>query len=98
MERFIEKPDVATALRFFQEGTYAWNSGMFIWKVSRILEEIARLMPDLDATLRSLDVARESGTYNDTIQDLWPQLYKQTIDYGIMEKATQVVVIPVDLG
>lgn len=98
MERFTEKPDIATALRFLQEGTYAWNSGMFIWKTARILEEIARLMPDLDSTLHTLAVAWDTDTYTATLQKLWPKLYKQTIDYGIMEKAEQVAVIPVDLG
>ena len=97
-ECFTEKPDVATALHFLQEGTYAWNSGMFIWKTTRILEEIARLMPDLDTTLHTLAIDLDTEAYEATLQELWPQLYKQTIDYGIMEKAEQVAVIPVDLG
>ncbi len=98
VERFAEKPDIATAQQFLQAGTYSWNSGMFIWRAERILEEIALWMPDLCATLTTLESSMDAGTYDETLQQQWPALRKETIDYGIMEKAEQVAVIPVDLG
>jgi mannose-1-phosphate guanylyltransferase len=98
VERFTEKPDAETAERFVESGGYAWNSGMFIWRASRILEEIDRWMPELDGTLETLSRALTAGGYGDALEETWPQVPKETIDYGIMERAERVAVIPVDLG
>lgn len=98
VERFTEKPDAETAGQFLQAGTYAWNSGMFIWRTDRILEEIQALMPELHTTLVELGTALDENNYDVTLTQLWPALHKETIDYGIMEKAEKVAVIPVDLG
>ena len=96
-ERFTEKPDAATAKAFLEEGVYAWNSGMFIWQVNTILDEIRRSMPALNTVLNNLAQALNTDVYNETLCRLWPTLHKETIDYGIMEKAKKVTVIPVDL-
>jgi mannose-1-phosphate guanylyltransferase len=98
VERFIEKPDAATAAAMLKTGGYSWNSGMFIWRVDRILEEFKRQMPEFYAQL--MEVAATIGTsdYEKTIAKVWPAVVKETIDYGIMEKATGVAVIPVDIG
>ena len=98
VERFTEKPDAETALRFLGAGTYAWNSGMFIWQVERILAEIRQWIPGLHETLIALDAVLGTPAYGKTLADLWPTLHKETIDYGIMEKAERVAVIPVALG
>lgn len=98
VERFTEKPDAATAEAFVQEGVYAWNSGMFIWRADRILEEMRLWMPDLSTTLETLAEVWGTPAYAETLARLWPALHKETIDYGIMEKAAQVAVIPVDLA
>ena len=98
VQRFTEKPDAETARRFLEEGTYAWNSGMFVWRASRILEEMAALMPDLQGTLHRLQVALSDGDYDETLARLWPQVEKETIDYGVMERAERVAVIPVEMG
>ncbi len=98
VERFTEKPDAETALRFLNAGTYAWNRGMFIWQVERILAEIRQWLPELHETLIALEAVLETPAYGKTLADLWPALRKETIDYGIMEKAERVAVIPVDLG
>lgn len=97
VERFTEKPDAATAEAFLREGVYAWNSGMFIWQVSTILDEMRRSMPALTAVLDDLDAALGTEMYDEALYRLWPALHKETIDYGIMEKADKVAVIPVDL-
>ncbi|HQE93827.1 MAG TPA: mannose-1-phosphate guanylyltransferase [Anaerolineae bacterium] len=97
VKRFTEKPDAPTATAFYKEGVYSWNSGMFIWRVARILEEIRRWMPDLSATLDELESVWGTPAYAETLGRLWPALRQETIDYGIMEKADNVVVIPVDL-
>jgi mannose-1-phosphate guanylyltransferase len=97
VERFAEKPDAPTAEAFVQEGVYAWNSGMFIWRADRIIEEMQRWMPDLSATLTTLAEVWGTPAYAEALARLWPALHKETIDYGIMEKAAQVAMIPVDL-
>ncbi len=98
VERFTEKPNAETAQKFLFDGHYAWNSGMFIWKTSRILEEFASLMPDVSATLGELAAALGTPEYESRLQQSWPAVRKETIDYGIMEKAQQVAVIPAELG
>ncbi len=98
VEQFTEKPNPETALRFLQAGVYSWNSGMFIWQIARIRAEFARQMPELHATLTELGAVWGTPDYETLLANRWPSVPKQTIDYGIMEKARQVAVMPVDLG
>ncbi len=98
VERFTEKPDADTARRFCESGMYSWNSGMFIWRISVILREFERLMPNLYAQLMEIDAAIGTPQEQAVLSRVWPQVEKETIDYGIMEKAADVAVIPVDIG
>lgn len=98
VETFTEKPDLERAERFLEAGDYVWNSGMFIWHVDRILEEMARFMPALSHVLTDLDATWQTSEYQLRLDELWPALKKETIDYGIMERAAHVAVIPVDIG
>jgi mannose-1-phosphate guanylyltransferase len=96
--RFTEKPDAATAARFLEDGRHTWNSGMFIWRADRLLAEYAAQLPALHAALT--EIAASMGT-NDADRDLreaWARVPKISIDYGIMEHASRVSVIPVDFG
>jgi len=96
--RFTEKPSPETAFQMVESGLYTWNSGMFIWRVDRIMEEFARQMPDLYDVLMQIDAVLGTPAYEPTLRRLWPQLVPQSIDYGVMEGARDVVVIPVDIG
>lgn len=96
--RFVEKPTRERAEQFLASGTYSWNSGMFIWPVELILSSFNRLMPDLASGLAVLARAVDTTGFSDAVVRVWSQLPKQTIDYGIMEKAERVAVIPVDIG
>ena len=98
VERFTEKPDLKTATQMVASGDYAWNSGMFIWRVDRILEAMHAHMPALHAQLTEIAATLGTSDYAPTLDRIWPQVAEQTIDYGIMEKAEDVVVIPVDIG
>jgi len=98
VNRFIEKPDLQNAAKMVQSGQYSWNSGMFIWRVKRILEEFERQMPAFYTQLMELGSVTGTAEYSATIQRIWPQVAKQTIDYGVMEGATDVAVIPVEMG
>jgi mannose-1-phosphate guanylyltransferase/mannose-6-phosphate isomerase len=97
-ERFVEKPNVAAALAYLQDGHYVWNSGMFVWKVETILSELQLHLPEL---ARKIDaIAEAMGTVHEraTIDELWPTLQTLSIDYGVMEKTSKFAVIPVDIG
>ena len=96
---FKEKPDQKVADALVKTGTHLWNSGMFIWKTSQILKEIKSLMPELFGYLEEI---RKSWTDTDPAKQMsmiWSQIKPETIDYGIMEKARDIYVIPAtDLG
>ena len=96
--RFTEKPDLATAQRFVAGGRHSWNSGLFTWRVDRILDEFSRHMPELYAGLD--EIGRDLGTAaaDATLRRVFPTLPHQTIDYGIMERAEDIAVLPVDIG
>jgi len=96
--RFTEKPSPETAFQMVESGLYTWNSGMFIWRVDRIMDEFARQMPDLYDVLMQIDAVLGTPAYEPTLRRLWPELSPQSIDYGVMEGARDVVVIPVDIG
>ena len=96
--RFTEKPDRETATRFLQSGKFSWNSGMFIWRVDRVLDEIRQHMPDLYAGLMRIADALDTSEETKVINEVWPTLPSQSIDFGIMEHVTDGAVIPVDIG
>jgi mannose-1-phosphate guanylyltransferase len=98
VERFIEKPDLDIAAEMLDSGEYSWNSGMFIWRVDRILAEFERQMREFFAQLNEVATTLQTPAYATTLKRIWPRVAKQTIDYGIMEKAQAVVVIPVSIG
>ena len=98
VERFTEKPSPETALRMVESGEYSWNSGMFIWRVDRILEEFRRQMPEFYVQLAEVEATLGTFGYEPTLRRVWPQVTRQMIDYGVMEGAEDVAVIPVDIG
>jgi mannose-1-phosphate guanylyltransferase len=94
--RFKEKPDEAHARQMLESGDHTWNSGMFMWKCSRILEEMRLQMPELHRGLQKIARVWGSADQQQVVQQVWDGLASVTIDYGIMEKARQVAVIPAD--
>jgi len=98
VEAFVEKPDAARAAEFLATGLYSWNSGMFIWQIGRIMAEFARQMPEFYSQLGTIGAALGTPREADVVAEMWPHVRKETIDYGIMEGASDVVVIPVDIG
>jgi mannose-1-phosphate guanylyltransferase len=96
VQRFTEKPDCKTAKTFLQQGGYLWNSGMFIWRLSAIQEAFRRYLPEVAAALPDLIVACASP--GDILAKTFRRLPRISIDYGIMEKADNVCVIPGDFG
>lgn len=97
--KFVEKPSENKAEQMLKEGGHAWNSGMFVWRVDRILSEFSRQMPDLFSKLMKISSAWKLDEKLSVISRVWPEIQAETIDYGIMENAAKVAVIPAeDLG
>jgi mannose-1-phosphate guanylyltransferase len=92
--QFTEKPDEAKARSMLASGDYSWNSGMFIWRADRILDEFSRQMPALMAALERIGAAWDTRKQASVLHAVWPALKSETIDYGIMEHALNVAVLP----
>jgi mannose-1-phosphate guanylyltransferase len=95
---FTEKPDSRTAVHFLESGRYAWNSGMFTWRADRLLAEFRAQLPDAYAVLLRIGAALPTPDAQGVLAEAWPQIRKVSIDFGIMEHAADVSVIPVDIG
>jgi len=97
--RFKEKPNQALAEKLVADGEHVWNSGMFVWRIDSVMDEFERQMPVLYEKLALIKAGWSGEEKKKTLDSIWPTIEPQTIDYGIMEHARQVVVIPsVDLG
>jgi mannose-1-phosphate guanylyltransferase len=94
VKRFKEKPDEQTAQQLLRTGDHSWNSGMFVWKVDIILNEVERQMPALGGALKKISSAWGTSKQNETVNELWHDLKNETVDYGIMENAGRVAVLP----
>jgi mannose-1-phosphate guanylyltransferase len=97
VERFVEKPDRATAEQYLATGEYSWNAGIFIWRADAIVSAFERHLPRLQQQLNEI---AEAGGPSDqaAFGATWEAIQNVTIDYGIMERAERVAVIPVDIG
>ncbi len=93
---FVEKPDEIHAEQYLASGNYYWNSGMFVWKTEAILKEFERQMPVLFTNLELLGQRYDTGDYEELLDDIWQKIAPQTIDYGIMEHAQNVAVLPAE--
>lgn len=94
VERFTEKPDRETAMKFLRTGKYYWNSGMFVWKVSTIRRLIEIHMPDLHDRLEMIRDVLGRKEEAQVLTEQFMQMQKISIDYGVLEKADKVYVIP----
>ena len=96
--RFTEKPDLETARSFVHDGRYFWNSSIFVWKVSVILAELRRLLPELYTQLMEIEPALGTPQQAEVIERVWGAVRSVSIDVGVMERASDVVVVPADIG
>ena len=92
--RFTEKPDYNTAKGFLEEGNYVWNSGIFIWSVTSILKAFKRDLPTMYSLFESGMDAYNTPAELDFVNDHFGDSENISIDYGIMERASNVNVLP----
>ncbi len=96
--RFVEKPNLSTAMRYCRSGNYFWNSGIFVWKASSILDELALQQPVLAKLIHGL--ARYVGTqeFLGRLRKAYAKMPSLSIDHAVMEHSSRSVVVPVDFG
>lgn len=92
--KFKEKPDENQAREMVSNNDHLWNSGIFTWRTDRILGEFELQMPDLRKSLNKIMEFWGSPTQALELKNIWNDLKAETIDYGIMENANKVAVVP----
>ncbi len=99
VERFVEKPDAATAAAYVASGDYAWNSGMFLFRASAYLAELERHQPAMLAACReALAHARRDVDFVRLDQAAFAASPSDSIDYAVMEKTAHAAVLAIDVG
>jgi len=99
VEEFVEKPDLKTAEKYLNQGNYLWNSGMFMFKADTLIDELTIHSPD---TVKLVSDAVNNATQDFNFIRLDRQVFESSpsnsIDYALMEKSDNVVVVPLDAG
>ncbi|TVQ11559.1 MAG: mannose-1-phosphate guanylyltransferase [Balneolaceae bacterium] len=98
VKTFAEKPDLQTAINFIASGDFYWNSGMFIWKSSSILRELQKHLPEIHREVQKVRSHVDGAGFVKSLQDYYQSCMSISIDYGVMEKAGAVHVIPAEFG
>lgn len=84
LKSFKEKPDLATAKRFMEDGNHLWNTGLYVWQSATILEYYKKLQPETYEKLQR--IVDSKGKISPEVQNLYGTLEKNSLDYAIMEK------------
>lgn len=98
VKRFVEKPDLPTAKEYLSSGKYLWNSGMFVWKVSSIMADLKEFMPDIYEGALRIGEAFGTPGFTETLVKEFTAFRSESIDFGIMEKASDIFTIPGSFG
>lgn len=97
VDKFVEKPNEKKAREYLEDGSYLWNGGMFLWKISNIINEIKKYSPKTYEAIREIEVIEEEYL-QDLINDKYHKTESISIDYAVLEKSTNVYVIPSEIG
>ncbi|GMR01018.1 MAG: mannose-1-phosphate guanylyltransferase/mannose-6-phosphate isomerase [Gammaproteobacteria bacterium] len=99
IDKFVEKPDLETATKYLKEGGYYWNSGMFMFKASEYLNALQEYSPEIyNASKKAMSVAQCDMDFIRVGVEEFKKCPSDSIDYAVMEKVKNAVVIPVDFG
>ncbi len=94
VRQFVEKPNQATAERYLASGDYLWNPGVFAWRTSTLLDRVRTLLPDLYGHLMEVRSALGSAEEAEALSRTYERIAPQAIEYGVVERTPNVVVIP----
>lgn len=96
VRRFVEKPDVETARRYLAAGRFYWNAGMFVWSAATLDAAMSRHAPRYAELSRRLAEAAGRPGFAEALRAAYEPLEKISIDYALMEKADNILMIPAD--
>lgn len=98
VKTFTEKPNLEIARTFLKSGDFLWNAGIFVWQSKSILAALKEHLPEVDELFVAEEAALNTPQERDVIEVIYSQCTNISIDYGIMEKADNVYVIPSNFG
>jgi mannose-1-phosphate guanylyltransferase len=99
VDKFVEKPSSDVAQDYIESGNYVWNSGMFLFKASRYLEELEKFRPDIyESCVASADELESDLDFLRVNKEVFEKCPSESIDYAVMEKTADAVVVPMDAG
>ena len=99
IDQFVEKPELEVAKKYLEEGGYYWNSGMFMFKATEYIKALQEFVPHIyTACQAAVDVAEKDMDFIRVGADEFASCPSDSIDYAVMEKVKNAVVIPVDIG
>lgn len=98
VKTFTEKPDRELARTFLSSGDFLWNAGIFVWQVKNIIAAFEKFLPEIHEVFDAEKNRFNTGEEKAAIDRIYPQCTNISIDYGIMEKADNVYIIPADFG
>lgn len=98
VKSFREKPDLATAKQFLSSGDYLWNAGIFVWSAKSIINAFEKHLPEMLALFNLGETFWNTDSETDFIKENYQKAENISIDFGVMERATNVHVLPVDFG
>jgi mannose-1-phosphate guanylyltransferase len=98
VKTFTEKPDLELAKTFVASGDFLWNAGIFVWEVKNIVRAFEKHLPEMHEVFDAEKASFNTADENAAIERIYPQCVNISIDYGVMEKANNVYVIPSSFG
>jgi mannose-1-phosphate guanylyltransferase len=98
VKTFTEKPDRKTAERFVSSGDFLWNAGIFIWNVNNIIQAFHKYLPEVGEAFEDIESLLSTDMELPAIEKAFALCPNISIDFGIMEKAENVFVLPADFG
>ena len=98
VKQFTEKPELEVAKQFLESGEYLWNAGIFIWSVKSILTAFDKSLPEMMQLFCEGNLVYNTDFEDDFIRTNYGKAEDISIDYGIMQQATNIYVLPVEFG
>lgn len=98
VKTFTEKPDRDLAKTFVSSGEFLWNAGIFVWQIKNIVHAFEHHLPEIAEVFEAEKLLFNTDKEKEAIDRIYPQCTNISIDYGIMEKADNVYIIPSSFG
>lgn len=98
VKTFTEKPDKELARTFLESGDFLWNAGIFVWQIKNIVAAFEKFLPEMHDVFDAEKNYFNTSAETEAIERIYPQCTNISIDYGVMEKADNVYIIPSSFG